>query len=59
MTDMTGDFNRVVLETEVESLAEFEKRMNEYASNKAMREKMKGYTDMYQSGGRELLQVWS
>jgi hypothetical protein len=59
MTDMTGDFNRVVLETEVESLAELEKRMQEYMNNKAMHEKMKGYTDMYETGSREILRVWS
>ena len=58
MTDMTGDFNRVVLETEVDSLAELEKRMQEYTSNKAMHEKMKGYTDLYQTGSREIFRVW-
>jgi hypothetical protein len=58
MTDITGDFNRVVLETEVESLAELEKRMQEYMNNKAMHEKMKGYTDLYKTGGREIFRVW-
>ena len=58
MTDMTGDFNRVVLETEVESLAALEQRMKEYSDNKAMHEKMKGYTDMYQTGSREIFRVW-
>ena len=59
LTDVTGDFNRVVIETEVESLAELEKRMQEYMNNKAMHEKMKGYTDMYQAGGREIFRVWN
>ena len=58
MTDVTGDFNRVVLETKVENLAEFEKRMQEYMSNKAMHEKMKGYTDLYQTGSREIFRLW-
>ena len=58
MTDMTGDFNRVVLETEVESLAELERRMQEYMNDKAMQNKMKGYVDMYQSGNREIFRVW-
>lgn len=58
MTDATGDFNRVVLETRVDSLAGFEKRMQEYMSNKAMHEKMKGYTDLYQTGSREIFRVW-
>jgi hypothetical protein len=59
MTDMTGDFNRVVLETEVESLAELEKRMQEYGNNAALREKMKGYADLYQTGSREIFRIWS
>ncbi len=59
MTDMTGDFNRVVMETEVESLAELEKRVQDYMNNKAVHERMKGYTDMYQTGGREIFRVWS
>lgn len=58
MTDMTGDFNRVVLETEVESLAELEQRMKEYSNNQALHEKLKGYTDLYQTGGREIFRVW-
>ena len=58
MTDMTGDFNRVVLETEVESLSELERRIQEYSNDKAMRDKMKGYTDLYQTGGREMFRVW-
>jgi hypothetical protein len=58
MTDMTGDFNRVVLETEVESLAELEQRMKEYSNNQALHEKMKGYTDLYETGGREIFRVW-
>jgi hypothetical protein len=58
MTDMTGDFNRVVLETEVESLAELEQRMQEYSNNQALHEKMKGYTDLYETGGREIFRVW-
>jgi hypothetical protein len=55
LTDVTGEFNRVVLEYDVENLAEFEKRMNEYTSDHVFREKMKGYADLYQTGHRELL----
>jgi hypothetical protein len=57
MTDVTGVFNRVVVETEVESLAELEKRMQDYSDNRAMREMMKGYTDLYRTGGREVLRL--
>jgi hypothetical protein len=59
MTDMTGDFNRVVLETEARSLAELEKRMEEYGKDEALHQKMKGYTDMYLTGRREVFRVWS
>ena len=57
LTDLTGEFNRVVLEYEAENVAEFEARMKDYATNQAFREKMKGYTDLYITGSREILQV--
>ena len=58
MTDVTGDFNRVVLETEVASLTELESRLEEYGKNQALHDKMKGYTDMYLTGSREMFRVW-
>jgi hypothetical protein len=58
LTDMTGEFNRVVLETEAASLAELEARMQDYAKNQAIKEKMKGYAELYQTGSREVYQVW-
>lgn len=57
LTDLTGGFNRVVLEYEVADLAEFEEAMNNYATNQAFREKMKGYTDHWSMGDREILQI--
>jgi len=57
LTDMTGDFNRVILEYTVENLGEFEARMKEYQTNEAFREKMKGYTDLYMTGTREVFRV--
>lgn len=57
MTDMVGDFNSVVMETEFENLGEFESRMQEYGKNKEVHKKMAGYTDMYQSGKREVYTV--
>lgn len=57
LTDLTGDFNRVVLEYEAENLGEFEVHMKEYATNEAFREQMKGYTDLYVTGSREFLQI--
>jgi hypothetical protein len=57
LTDVTGDFNRVVLEYEVANLGEFEKQMKQYATDEAFRAKMKGYTDLYLTGSREIMQV--
>ena len=57
LTDLTGEFNRVVLEYEVDSIAQFEDRMKDYQTNAAFREKMKGYTDLWISGTREILQT--
>jgi hypothetical protein len=57
LTDLTGDFNRVILEYELESVGEFEARMRDYATNERFREKMKGYTDLWMTGHRELLQT--
>jgi len=57
LTDVTGDFNRVVMEYEAENASEFEARMQEYKTNSAFREKMKGYTDLWTTGSREILQI--
>jgi hypothetical protein len=57
LTDMTGEFNRVIMETEVESFTEMESRWKEYMSNPEWKEKMKGYTEMWEKGGREILRV--
>jgi len=62
MTDMTGQFNRVVMVSKYESLSAYEKSWEKYQQQseemKKMMEKMKGYHDMYQSGSREIYQVW-
>ncbi|MBI4164256.1 MAG: hypothetical protein HY508_00810 [Acidobacteria bacterium] len=57
LTDLTGDFNRVILEYEAENVSEFEARMKQYMTDEAFREKMKGYTDLWITGSREILQV--
>lgn len=57
MTDFIGQFNTVVLETEAPDLAEFEKTMQEYMSRQDLRDKMKGYTELYQEGKREVYKV--
>jgi hypothetical protein len=57
LTDVTGDFNRVVLEFEVENVAGFEARMTQYTTDETFREKMKGYTDLWVTGSREILRI--
>ena len=57
MTDLTGGFNQVVMETKLADLAAFEARLKDYGSNPALREKMKGYTDLWISGGREIYRL--
>jgi hypothetical protein len=57
LTDLTGDFNRVILEYEADSISGFEASMRDYTSNTAFRDKMKGYTDLWITGSREILQV--
>jgi hypothetical protein len=57
LTDVTGDFNRVVMEYEAANVAEFETRMQQYASDPELRQKMQGYTDLWLTGTREILRV--
>jgi len=57
MTDLTGDFNRVVMEHTAESLAEFEKRMQETMGSALYRERMAGYTELWITGSREILRL--
>jgi hypothetical protein len=57
LTDLTGEFNRVILEYEAENIREFEDRMKDYATNQVFRDKMKGYTDLWVTGSREILQL--
>ncbi len=64
MTDLVADFNSVVIETQMQSLAEFEKQMEDYKSGKPdpnmdpkVAEEMSKYTEMYLTGRREVYQI--
>ncbi|MFA4930296.1 MAG: hypothetical protein WC570_00300 [Patescibacteria group bacterium] len=64
MTDMVGNYNTVVMEMEVGSLAEFEKEMQQYRSGEAEKkmskkdhQEMKKYQEMYLTGRREIYQI--
>ena len=62
MTDVTGSYNKVVMVTQYEDLAAFEKSFEQYQQNteamKKMTEAMAGYQDMYLTGSREIYRVW-
>jgi quinol monooxygenase YgiN len=62
MTDMTGQYNRVIMVSQYENLAAYEQSWNKYMENteemKKMQEAMKDYTNMYQTGSREIYKVW-
>lgn len=61
MTDVTGDFNKVVMVTQYEGLSAYEQNFQKYMKDteemKLMKEKMKGYTELYLTGSREIFQV--
>jgi heme-degrading monooxygenase HmoA len=62
MTDMTGQFNKVVMVTKYESMTAYEQSWEKYMQNteemKKMNEAMAGYQDMYLTGSREIYKVW-
>ena len=62
MTDMVGEFNKVVMVTKYENLSAYEESFKKYMEDseemKKMKETMKGYQDMYLTGSREIYQVW-
>ncbi len=67
LTDMVGPYNTVIMETEVEKLADWEKMMNDMKSGKPdpqmekmdakTKEEMSHYHEMFTSGRREIYQV--
>jgi hypothetical protein len=59
MTDLVSDYNQVIMETEVETLADFEREMKEYKTqtDPDQTAAMTGYHDMYYTGRREIFQI--
>lgn len=61
-TDMTGQYNRVIMVTKFESLTAYElsweKMKEDTEAMKKMEAAMTGYHDMYLTGSREIFQVW-
>lgn len=62
LTDMTGEYNRVIMVSKYDSLAAYEQSFKKYMEDseevKKAKEIMKGYHDMYLTGSREIFQVW-
>jgi heme-degrading monooxygenase HmoA len=62
MTDMTGQYNRVIMVSQFENLTDYEKMMEGYKNpseeEKKKYAKMQGYTDLYLTGSREIYKVW-
>jgi hypothetical protein len=62
MTDVTGQYNRVIMASWYQSLDEWNKSMENYMNPtpemQASMEKMKGYTDLYLTGSREIYRTW-
>ena len=62
MTDMSGQFNKVVMVSKFDSLTAYEKSWEKYKEDteamKKMSEAMKGYQEMYLTGSREIYQIW-
>ena len=47
----------MVLEWEAENLTEVEARLKDYSTDPKFREKMAGYTELWNTGYREILQI--
>lgn len=61
MTDMTGQFHRVIIASSFDSLSAYEeemKNMGQTPEEQKMMEKFKDMNEMYVSGSREILKVW-
>jgi hypothetical protein len=62
MTDLIGEYNTVVIETQAASLSEFERHMEEYKAGMQkmdpdVQRELSKYTEMYVTGKREILQI--
>ncbi len=57
MVDAVSTYWTVVIESEAENLAEFEKRMNEMQPSEEAQKAMEGYMDNVDGGYREIFRV--
>jgi heme-degrading monooxygenase HmoA len=57
MVDTVASFWTVVVETETESLEQFERNMATFASRPEIRKHMEGYMELVQGGKREIFRI--
>ena len=57
MVDAVARYWTVVLEAEVETLAEFEQHMREFSQRERVREVLAGYLEMVDGGEREIYRI--
>jgi hypothetical protein len=62
MTDMTGQYHRVIMVSQYQDLAEYQRSWEEYGKDterqKREKEQMGNMNDMYVSGSREIYKAW-
>ena len=61
MTDMTGQFHRVIIASNFDNLTAYEeemKTMGQTPEEKQVMDKFKDMNEMYVSGSREIFKVW-
>lgn len=62
MTDITGQYHRVIMVSQYENLAAYGKALEEYMNpSEEMKQsmaKMKDFQEMYTGGSREIFRVW-
>lgn len=62
MTDLTGQYHRVIIASQYSNLEAFSKAIESYKNPtpemKESMKKMEGFQEMYTSGSREIFQVW-
>jgi hypothetical protein len=57
LVDYVSDYWTVVLEAEVDDLAQFDRHMASYSSRPEVREALAGYLDLVEGGHREIYRI--
>ena len=57
LVDYVADFWTVVMETETDDIAGFDKQFSEYSARADVQEAMSGYMDSVESGYREIFRI--